>query len=368
MPEMDGYEATAAIRRQPDGDHVPIIAVTAQVMAGDQERCLSAGMDGYISKPVKQEDFVAVLHRWVPGKAEQKSDEPQPSGKLDDVIGPVSAEDSSSFPGPSAFGNISFALDPETIARLRALAEASEPSLIDQLFTAFVGDSVERIRALRDAISGSDHELMRKAAHALKGASANVGALHMAKYRAATGVLHERRADELGRRALVDQLEGEFERVVGEIAELRVHPEFYSLETTDMKILIAEDDTTSRLLFSATLRKLGHTVTAVEDGRKAWEAWRQNDYSLLISDWMMPHIDGLQLCRMVRAEPTLQYTYIILLTAMDSKGSYLEGMDAGADDFITKPLDEEHLAARLRVAERILGCIKSCISKPPMTA
>jgi two-component system cell cycle response regulator len=125
-----------------------------------------------------------------------------------------------------------------------------------------------------------------------------------------------------------------------------------------MKILIAEDDTTSRLLFSATLRKLGHTVTAVEDGRKAWEAWIQNDYSLLISDWMMPHVDGLQLCRMVRAEPTLQYTYIILLTAMDSKGSYLEGMDAGADDFITKPLDEEHLAARLRVAERILGLHK----------
>ena len=60
-----------------------------------------------------------------------------------------------------------------------------------------------------------------------------------------------------------------------------------------MKILIAEDDTTSRLLFSATLRKLGHTVTAVEDGRKAWEAWIQNDYSLLISDWMMPHVDGL---------------------------------------------------------------------------
>jgi two-component system cell cycle response regulator len=122
-----------------------------------------------------------------------------------------------------------------------------------------------------------------------------------------------------------------------------------------MKILIAEDDTTSRLLFSATLKKLGHDVTAVEDGRKAWDAWRQNDYPLLISDWMMPEIDGLELCRMVRAEYSLQYTYIILLTAMDSKGSYLEGMDAGADDFITKPFDEELLAARLRVADRILA-------------
>jgi two-component system, cell cycle response regulator len=122
-----------------------------------------------------------------------------------------------------------------------------------------------------------------------------------------------------------------------------------------MKVLIAEDDTTSRLLFAATLRKLGHTVTAIEDGRKAWEAWQKDEYPLLISDWMMPDIDGPQLCRMIRSEAGLQYTYIILLTALGSKGSYLEGMDAGADDFITKPFDEEQLVARLRVAERILG-------------
>ena len=122
-----------------------------------------------------------------------------------------------------------------------------------------------------------------------------------------------------------------------------------------MKILMAEDDTTSRLLFGATLRKLGYSVTAVENGQKAWETWKQGEYPLLISDWMMPDIDGLQLCKMIRAEPSLQYTYIILLTSLDSKGSYLEGMDAGADDFITKPFDEEQLAARLRVAERILA-------------
>jgi len=122
-----------------------------------------------------------------------------------------------------------------------------------------------------------------------------------------------------------------------------------------MKILIAEDDTTSRLLFAATLKKLGHAVTAVENGHKAWEAWRGEAHPLLISDWMMPDMDGLQLCRMIRAEPGLQYTYIILLTALDSKGNYLVGMNAGADDFITKPFDEEHLAARLRVADRILA-------------
>ena len=122
-----------------------------------------------------------------------------------------------------------------------------------------------------------------------------------------------------------------------------------------MKILIAEDDTTTRLIFGATLRKMGHAVTAVEDGGKAWKAWQQEEYSLLISDWIMPDIDGLELCKRIRAQPSLQYTYIILLTSMDGKGSYLEGMDAGADDFITKPFDEEQLAARLRVAERIIA-------------
>jgi two-component system chemotaxis response regulator CheY len=122
-----------------------------------------------------------------------------------------------------------------------------------------------------------------------------------------------------------------------------------------MKILIAEDDATTRLIFGATLRKMGHTVTAVEDGQKAWKAWQQEEYSLIISDWIMPDIDGLELCKRIRAQPSLQYTYIILLTSMDGKGSYLEGMDAGADDFITKPFDEEQLAARLRVAERIIA-------------
>lgn len=122
-----------------------------------------------------------------------------------------------------------------------------------------------------------------------------------------------------------------------------------------MKILIAEDDTGSRLVLGATLRNMGYAVTAVADGRSAWEAWQQREYTLLISDWMMPDMDGLELCRMVRAAPRLQYTYIILLTALSGKGSYLEGMRAGADDLITKPFDEEHFAARLHVAQRILA-------------
>jgi PAS domain S-box-containing protein len=222
MPQMDGYEATAAIRRQPDGKDIPIVAVTAQAMQGDQERCLNAGMDDYISKPVKQEDFAVALSRWVSAKAaEQKHDAQEQRETHENSVGSDTAEAASS-PGSAASPSISAALDVQAIARLRALAEASEPSLMDQIFTAFVVDSVERIRALRKALSESDPELMRSAAHALRGASANVGALHTAEI----ALRLERKGndeDMNGSAALVDQLEEEFERVLGAIAELKIH-------------------------------------------------------------------------------------------------------------------------------------------------
>jgi diguanylate cyclase (GGDEF)-like protein len=122
-----------------------------------------------------------------------------------------------------------------------------------------------------------------------------------------------------------------------------------------MKILIAEDDMTTRLVLGATLKKLGHEVTATSDGQQAWDALNNDHFPLLISDWMMPEMDGLELCRRIRAAEQRQYTYIILLTALGGKNSFLEGLDAGADDFVTKPFDEELLAARLRVAGRILA-------------
>jgi len=122
-----------------------------------------------------------------------------------------------------------------------------------------------------------------------------------------------------------------------------------------MKILIAEDDDISRLLLSAVLTKLGHEVHQAPNGAEAWEAWQNNQFLLVISDWMMPDLDGLEFCRRIRAERRIDYTYIILLTARMGRTNYLEAMTAGADDFITKPFEKDKLSARVRVAERILA-------------
>jgi len=122
-----------------------------------------------------------------------------------------------------------------------------------------------------------------------------------------------------------------------------------------MKILIAEDDAASRAILSQILRQLGHDVVVTVDGEQAWGVFMAEDVPLLVSDWMMPGLDGLELCRRVRADGRAAYTYIILLTVLGGKDNYLEAMRAGADDFITKPFDVDQLQSRLRVAERILG-------------
>ena len=122
-----------------------------------------------------------------------------------------------------------------------------------------------------------------------------------------------------------------------------------------MEILIVDDDATSRIVLNATLKKLGHEVTVAANGVEAWKEFEKKHVALLISDIVMPDVNGLDLCRRIRAAQLHTYTYIILLTVVGGKSGYLAGMRAGADDFITKPFDEEQLAARIDVAERILN-------------
>jgi diguanylate cyclase (GGDEF)-like protein len=122
-----------------------------------------------------------------------------------------------------------------------------------------------------------------------------------------------------------------------------------------MKIVIAEDNATTALFLRRMLEGLGHEVAVTVDGVEAWEAVQNGPVPLLISDWLMPRMDGLELCRRIRARAEGFYTYVILLTSKDHRKDRLEGLLAGADDFLTKPPDAEELAVRLEVAQRILG-------------
>jgi two-component system cell cycle response regulator len=121
-----------------------------------------------------------------------------------------------------------------------------------------------------------------------------------------------------------------------------------------LRVLIAEDDAVSRTILKKAVEKFGHECLTAEDGEEAWELFQNiSEVDVVISDWMMPGLDGLELCRRVRAINNGWYTFFVFLTALGDKEHLLEGMQAGADDYLAKPLDREQLQVRLIAASRM---------------
>ncbi len=122
-----------------------------------------------------------------------------------------------------------------------------------------------------------------------------------------------------------------------------------------MRILIAEDDLTSRNILTAIVKKWGFDPVATEDGAAAWEVLQRPDSpELVLLDWNMPGMDGLEVCRRLRASDSRNPPYVILLTARSEKGDIVQGLEAGANDYVSKPYDNEELQARIRVGRRML--------------
>ena len=121
-----------------------------------------------------------------------------------------------------------------------------------------------------------------------------------------------------------------------------------------MRILVADDSAVGRYLLQGYLEEWGYEGAYARDGAEAWRLFQEGDFPIVLSDWVMPEIDGLDLIRLIRASQRRGYVYIILLTARSEKNDLVQGMEAGADDFMTKPPDEDELRVRLRAGERII--------------
>ncbi len=161
MPEMGGHEATAEIRRREGGDRrTPIIAMTANAMEGDREKALSAGMDDYVSKPVRAEELQAVLERWV------RAEEPEGRTTPGEAVQPPKEREDP--------------LERGTLEAIREMNAEGEPDLLAELVTIFLEDAPPRLDALRSAVERGDAGSLKSSSHALKGGSANMGAARMA--------------------------------------------------------------------------------------------------------------------------------------------------------------------------------------------
>ena len=124
-------------------------------------------------------------------------------------------------------------------------------------------------------------------------------------------------------------------------------------------ILIAEDDPVSRSLLEKILIKAGNKVVSVDNGQKALALLNEKFFPIILTDWMMPEMDGLELCRAIRKNTYPGYVFIVLLTAKDSKDDIIRGLGAGADDYLTKPFSHAELVARLNTGKRLLRLEKS---------
>jgi diguanylate cyclase (GGDEF)-like protein len=122
-----------------------------------------------------------------------------------------------------------------------------------------------------------------------------------------------------------------------------------------MRLLIAEDELISRRLLVSALARMGHDVLVAEDGQEAWEILQREDIRLVVADWEMPRMDGLELVRRIRAMTDRAYIYTILLTSRGEKQDVVHGMESGADDYVTKPWDDGELMVRLKAGARVLG-------------
>jgi CheY-like chemotaxis protein/HPt (histidine-containing phosphotransfer) domain-containing protein len=181
MPEMDGFAATRAIRllEQASGQHTPIVAITANAMQGDREACIAAGMDDYLSKPVRGIDLQRVLVRWLP--AEHNTDATQ--------------------------------LDQVTLAHVRELQSADQPDVLGELIDMFVRDARGQISSIRAALAGGDVVGAANFAHRLRGSSLNLGATALAACCADLEAI-ARRPTRDGAAQLLRLVEQEFERAV----------------------------------------------------------------------------------------------------------------------------------------------------------
>lgn len=122
-----------------------------------------------------------------------------------------------------------------------------------------------------------------------------------------------------------------------------------------IQVLIAEDDKLCRTILEKSLRKWGYEIISTEDGREAWKAIQEQNIQIAILDWIMPKIDGVELCKKIRAKKWDEYIYIIMLTIRSKQSDIRKGFDAGVDDYITKPFDTYELKARLQTGKRIIG-------------
>lgn len=323
MPQMDGYKTTQKIRQMgAEVAQIPVIAMTANVLEGDREKCIQAGMDDYISKPVKFDVLIAKLERWLQLPDEYCAD----YDSTDTVVNREILADTSEI----------IAIDNVMVAELRENIGDG----FDNMVEVYIEDMGILLRSLEKSVLEEDASRLTHYAHSIKGSSSNFGAsclTHIAKQLEDIGLNNTTKgAHDLVRLLFVeaDVVTNDLKKELG-----RKNKNDILLPRPDAeRILIAEDDRSSRLALQSVLLKEGYEVEAVTDGVEAISCCEKQMPDLILLDALMPNLNGFEACKKIRMLKDSNHVPILIVTALDDEKSIERAFDFGATDYISKPI------------------------------
>ena len=321
MPQMDGYEATRRIRKmEQDGRHLPIIAMTAHSQERDEERCRAAGMDDYMTKPLRLHTLVSMLSRWV---------------KMSPIPSILDAERlQESFDG----------FDPHVFGELREQLGSHFEHYVD----VYIEDVSGHLDALEEALDTQNFIKLLELSHTIKGSSSTLGAIRVAEL--AADIEGQARASVIeGLTERIAQLRHEFQQIVRFVSEVNINLPQLGAEqpaVTGM-VLVVDDDRGTRLALRKVLESEGFLVVEASDGQEALRHCERDCPDLILLDAMMPGLDGFEVCARIRALPNAGIVPILMVTALDDQASIERTISSGATDYIPKPINFRLLRKRI---------------------
>ncbi len=335
MPDMDGYEATQQIRQlKTEVAQIPIIAMTANVLEGDREKCIQAGMNDYISKPLKLDTLIAKLERWL--------DLP-PENKLEIDSTKILTSHDVQFDI-----NEKSIIDPGIISELRDNVGDGFNDMVE----VYIEDMGILLRSLEKSVLEKNSSTLIHYAHSIKGSSSNFGAIrlaHIAKQLEDIG----RKNTTSGARDLVQTLFTEADLVINDLKkELNLHIDDTLLVQNKVeRILIADDDRSMRVALQNVLIADGYEIEAVSDGVDAVSRCEKRMPDLILLDALMPNLNGFEACKKIRKLRGSSHVPILIITALDDEKSIELAFNSGATDYIPKPI---HFAVMRQRISRLL--------------
>ena len=339
MPEMDGYEATRQIRQfNNEVSQIPIIAMTANVLTGDREKCIESGMSDYTKKPLKLEKLIEKLSRWLTSS----SIEEHQASDADTNNTMLNAESAHSDTAEH------HAIDRTSIDDLRENVGDG----FNDMVQVYIDDMEILLRSLEKSVLENDPSSLRHYAHSIKGSSSNFGAVrlvHLAKELEGIGT----QGTTEGAKDLVEAIFPQAALVISELKKEINHAKEDTLlmQSSTEKVLIVDDDRSMRVALQNVLAADGYEIESVSDGVEAVQRCEAGMPGLIILDAIMPNLNGFDACRKIRMLKGGKHVPILIVTALEDDASIEQAFDSGATDFISKPI---HFAVMRQRVSRLL--------------